>query len=369
MAETTRESPELELEPAIWREPVRGGHPDVSLLGLSGIDQLRTFFQGTTPLPPLHHLMGLRPSHVGPAAATFVMPATEWLLSPPGYITLGVLATVADGGLGCAVQSVLPPATPYTTSDLSLTFLRPAVADGELIAVRGRVIHAGRSLAVAEAMIEDGQGRPLAHGTTRCFVLPAIDPPPVAPDPLPLVPPADYGSPDPYERRPVAGAVVEQKDWDRLSGLDVMRALIAGDLPAPPITHLTGLRAVEAEEGRSTFVLPSTGWLTSPLGTVQGGSIALIADTALATAVQTTTPARTTYSPLDLKVSYLRPVFADGRDIQATATVVHRGRSLAVAQAEVRNADGKPVALATGTALIREGVPWRLEEAGPPEDA
>jgi uncharacterized protein (TIGR00369 family) len=149
-----------------------------------------------------------------------------------------------------------------------------------------------------------------------------------------------------------------------------MRALMAGDLPAPPIAHLTGLRPVEVAEGRATFVLPSTGWLTSPIGTVQGGSIALVADNALAVAVQTTVGPRTTYSPLDLKVNYLRPVFADGRDIVATANVVHRGRTLAVAQAEVRNAEGKPVALATGTALIREGVPWRREEpAAPDEDA
>ncbi|MGH2685890.1 MAG: PaaI family thioesterase [Actinomycetota bacterium] len=366
MADTAQQ---LTIEPAIWKEEVRGGHPDGALFGLSGIEQLRTFFRGKTPLPPIHHLTGMRPTHVGPAEATFVMPATDWLQCPTGYITLGVLAMVADGGLGCAVQSVLPPATPYTTSDLSLSFLRPSVADGGLIAVRGRVIHAGRSLAVAEAMIEDGEGRPLAHGTTRCFVLPSIDPPPTVPDELPDVPPASHDSPDPYLRTPAAGAPVAQEVWDRMTGLEVMGGWLEGTLPPPPISHLTGLRPVDVGEGRATFALPSTGWLTSPLGTVQGGAIALIADTVLACAAQTTIPRRTTYSPLDLKVNFLRPVSADGRDLVATGTVIHRGRTLAVAQAEVQNADGKPVAVATGTALIREGAPWRPAEEPATPDA
>ncbi len=84
----------------------------------------------------------------------------------------------------------------------------------------------------------------------------------------------------------------------------------------------------------------------------------------LGTAVQTTLPARSTYTPLDVKVSFLRPVFADGRDLVGTGTVVHRGRTLGVANAEIRNADGKKVAVATGSSLIRVGRPWRAEEAG-----
>jgi uncharacterized protein (TIGR00369 family) len=142
-----------------------------------------------------------------------------------------------------------------------------------------------------------------------------------------------------------------------------MQQLINRELPAPPLSHLTGLRPTEVAEGSATFVLPTSPWLTSPLGTVQGGATALLADTVLATAVQTTLPKRTVYAPLDLKVNYLRPVFADGRDLIGTAKVVHRGRTLAVASAEIHNADGKKVAVATGTALIREDQPWAPADA------
>jgi uncharacterized protein (TIGR00369 family) len=350
----------LRLDPPIWTEPVRGGFPDPSIFGLSGLEQIRALVEGKGPPPPIHHLTGMRPTEAGPETATFVMPATEWLLPPVGFISLGGLAMLADAGLGCAVQVALPPATPYTTSDLSLSFLRPAEADGGELAARGRLIHAGRALGVADAIIEDARGRPVAHGTTRCFILEPLDPAPSPPARLEPLPLPEYPTPDPY-LRPVVGEPLAQDVWDRMTGLEIMRALATGDLPGPPITYLTGLRPLEFEVGASSFALPASVWLCSPTGYIQGGVVAMLAETAMAAAVQTTVGTRTAYSPLDLKVNFLRPVPPDGRDVIGRATVVHRGRTLAVARADLTNEDGKPVAVATGTALIREGHPWRPE--------
>ena len=351
----------LEIDPAIWLEPVRGGYLDPRIFGLSGLEQLRSFFRGLAPPPPLAHLTGMLITEVGPGTATFTMPASKWLLSPPGYIQLGVLAMLADGALGCAIQTSLPPATPYTTSDLSMSFLRPVVADGGVLVARGRVIHRGASLALSDVEIHDGSQRLVAHGTSRCFVLNQLEPLPDASavEPVEIL---EHDSPDPY-LRPLEGGPLPQGVWDRMTGLEIMQAYLRGDLrEAPPISHLTGLRPTDAAEGISTFVLPTSPWLTSPLGTVQGGATALLADTVLGTAVQTTIPPRTTYVPLDLKVNYLRPVFADGRDLVGTGTVVHRGRTMAATRAEIHNADGKLVAVAAGTALVREGQPWRPDE-------
>lgn len=357
----------LVIEPAIWTEPARGGHLDPRLFGLPGLEQLRSFFRGLGLPPPLAHLTGMFPTEVEPGAVTFTMPASKWLVSPPGYIQLGVLAMLADASLGCSIQTALPPSTPYTTSDLSMSFLRPVVADGKDLVARGRLIHAGRRLALSDVEVFDGTERLVAHGTSRCFVLDQINPVPDPSEVQPVELPV-YDTPDPF-LRPVAGSAVPQEAWDRMTGLEVMKALATGDLPAPPISHLTGLLPTEVAEGRSTFVLPTTPWLTSPIGTVQGGATALLADTVLGTAVQTTIPRRSVYAPLDLKVSFLRPVFADGRDLIGTGTVVHRGRTLAVANAEIRNADGKKVAVAAGASLIREGQPWRAEEpVGEPEE-
>jgi uncharacterized protein (TIGR00369 family) len=85
---------------------------------------------------------------------------------------------------------------------------------------------------------------------------------------------------------------------------------------------------------------------------VQGGFTAMIADAALACAIQTHMDRGDSFVPVDVKVNYLRPVIPDGRPLTAVGTVTHRGRSLAIAHATVTNADGKPVAVATGSAVI-----------------
>jgi uncharacterized protein (TIGR00369 family) len=91
--------------------------------------------------------------------------------------------------------------------------------------------------------------------------------------------------------------------------------------------------------------------------------VALLADHAIGGAVHTTVPAGTSWATLDLKVNFLRPVPPDGRPLAARATVVHRGRTIAVATAEVRTADDKVAALATGSVMILPDRPWRTGAA------
>jgi len=193
--------------------------------------------------------------------------------------------------------------------------------------------------------------------------LSAVPEPPTQPQP---VEPAVYETPDPWERAP-QGGVVSQDVWDRLSGLEVMRARLANEIPPAPIAQLTGLRLAEVSEREATFVLPASEWLTAaPPGRVQGGAIALLAEAALSTAIQTTVPAGTALAPIDLKVNYLKPLASDGREATARGTVYHAGRRIAVAHAAVHDADGKRVALATGSAMI---LPGRTASLASVEDA
>jgi uncharacterized protein (TIGR00369 family) len=329
-----------------------------------GIDQLRAMLRGDCPAPPIGHLTGMRPTEVGAGSACFTMPASDWLQSPQGVIANGALAVLADGPLGCAIQTTLPPATPYTTSELSLRLVRPARPGGTLTA-RGRLIHGKRSLGLSEVFINDDRGRLIAHGSSLCFILPPIDVDPGTPEraagstaPDPHAQPPD-GDPDPYAR-PVAGEVLSQDVWDRMSGLEVLEAQLAGELPSPPVSYLFGMRPSEVGEGRATFVLPATRWLCSPLATLEGGVIAMLADGALASAIQTTLPAGTALAMIDLKVNFLRPAQPDGNELVSHGAVVHRGRTMAVANAEVVNAEGKMLAVATGSAMLLPGRPASL---------
>jgi uncharacterized protein (TIGR00369 family) len=349
----------------IVHEPARGFYADPGLLAsLSGLEFLRSYFDGRMLPPPVSYLYGQRIMEVGPGTATFTMPASRWLLSPQGVISGATLALLADGPLGCAVQTALAAATPYTTSEISMTFLRPVPPDDREITATGRLVHAGRSLAVSEVTITDADGNVVALGSTRCYIMPQMEVPAefveaaLANPPHPLEP--AWPTPHPY-LRPVQGEALPQEVWDRLSGLEALRGCQSGELPAPPISRLTGIWPAEVEKGKSTWTMPATEWLCSPIqGRLYGGAIAYLAGNAIDGSIMTTVSAGTAVAPLDLKVYFLRPVAPDGRDLTARGEVVHRGRAMAIGTSEVFDADGKRVAMASSSAMILPGRPAAL---------
>jgi uncharacterized protein (TIGR00369 family) len=348
----------------VWREPVRGGYPHPGVIGLSGLERLRRFRDLGSPPPPLYHLTGATPTRFGDGTAEAEMPASPWLLNSAGVMGGGTLAILADIAFGCAVETQLPPATPYTTAELSLTFLRPVCAGGTLAAA-GQALHVGRTVGLSEAFILGGGDRLLAHGTSRLAILPRLDGAPELPDDLePYSPPA-YDTPDPYLREVPEGRLIPQEVWSELSGAEVLAGQLSGDLPLPPIRDLTGLELREAGHGSARMTLPATSWLASPMGVLQGGTLAMLADMAMQIAVVATAQPATAIAGLDLKVNYLRPGVADGRDLTARAEVVHSGRSLAITRCEVSNPDGKPVVLATGSSIYLRDRPASLDEEFP----
>jgi uncharacterized protein (TIGR00369 family) len=346
--------------PEIWREPVRGGYPEPWMLALPGLERLERWRRDSVARPPLFHLTGARATGFGEGTAVAEMPATGWLCNDAGLIGGGTLAILADIAFGLAVETRIPPATPYTTAELSLTFLRPA-RPGAALTAHGQAIHVGRTVGLSEVFVLDPRGDALiAHGTSRLSILPPIDELPEPPDEWPEDVHPEYETPDPFRRPPPDGTVLGQEVWSQLSGVEIMSKHLAGDLPAPAIHHLTGIEPTEVGEGTATVRMPASEWLNSPAGRLQGGTIVMLADQAMLTAVLTTAPAGTAIAGLDLKANFLRPVFGDGGELVARAEVVHSGRTLAIARTRVDNAEGKPVLLATGSAMYLPGRPASL---------
>jgi len=333
----------------VWREPVRGGYPDADLFERPGLDQLRGFFIGNLPRAPITHLTGLQLEEVSEERVVFAMPASDWFLSSQDHISAGALTMLADAAFGCAVMLGLDGSTPFSTSELSMTFLKPCGSGGMLRAI-GTPISDGRPLSISQAWIEDGRGERVAFGTSTCFVQPPTKELRL-PEVIPLDEVVDEGTPDPFERM-ASGQTIEWDRWRSMSGHEILVRQIAGDLPQPPIHYLTGMTLREAAPGRVTFTMPAHRWLTSALRTIQGGAIAMLAHAALATAVTSTLEAGEAYRPVDVKVNFLRPAFADGLDLSARGLVTHRGKTLAVATADVVGAGGKKVATATGSTMI-----------------
>jgi uncharacterized protein (TIGR00369 family) len=351
----------LSAQTPIWEEPVRGFYTEPGqFVTLSGLDLLRSMLEGGLG-PPIGYLFGLELAAVEPGGVTFTMPVTDWLLFPQGVVSGATLAILVDAPLGCTVQTALPPATPFTTAEISLRFLRTVGPQSGTLTATGRLIHAGQRTGVSLVEVTDEAGRLVAVTSTRCAILPRVQVPwevieQALKNPPRLVEP-DWPSPHPYER-PAEGEVLSQEIWDRTDGLGVLQSLIAGDLPAPPVVRFCGIAPVAAEAGRTTWKMPASPWLCAPVqGRLYGGAVAMLAGTAIDGTVQTTLPAGTAFGPVDLKVYFLRPVAPDGRDLVARGTVIHRGRSMAIGTSEVFDADGKKVAVATGSSVILPGRP------------
>lgn len=336
-------------------EPVRGDYPPVEFLGLAGTERMRLGVEGKMPAPPIHHLFGLRSIDAGPGFSTFSMPLSPWLQTGGGLYLGGVAGLAADAPLGGAILSTVAPGVFGVTSELSMNYLRPAMHDSRELIARARQISVGNSLGLSEALVEDARGRTLAHLTSRYFFR-WLDPPPQPLEPV-VVPMPDYPTPSPY-LRPLDEDLSVDPKWLDASGLETFRGVIDGVIPEAPYNRLLGLRFVDASEGGVSCSIVATPWLTSPARTVYGGVIAAIADISLTAAVATTIPAGSSSAPLDVKVQFLRPGIADGSTWQVQGSVVHRGNSLAIARAEVINAEGKQLALATGSSMILEGRPW-----------
>lgn len=346
----------------IWQEPAKGGYPDISFLGLAGIERMSHGRGGRIPYSPMGYLTELEMTQLSRGHSTFTMPASPWFANSSGLISGGVLAVIGDAALGSVVHSDVGPGESMTTAELSLSFVRPVLPRPDTaISGSGQLIHRGRTLGLSEAFLFDHEDRLVAHGTTSCTVFPPPDripDPPVDPPVLDQAPPGSAVD-DPL-RRQVEGEILPQAEFEGRRGLELLREVIAGRLPRPPIYRLTGLSATEAGEGTATVELPCSKWLSTSAGTVQGGFTAMLAESAIGTAVFTTAEPGTAIATLDLKVNYLRPVFPDGERLVARAGILHRGRTLAITAAEIANAEGKQVALATGSCMYLPGRPANL---------
>jgi uncharacterized protein (TIGR00369 family) len=138
-----------------------------------------------------------------------------------------------------------------------------------------------------------------------------------------------------------------------LTGLELMRGIADGTLPAPPVGRLLGFSIPRVDEGSVVFAMDPLEAMQNPLGTVHGGIITTLLDSAMGCAVHTTLPAGGMYTTLELKVNFLRPAFAGGATLLAEGTVLNRGTRTALAEATITDAtSGKKIAHATSTCLI-----------------
>lgn len=147
---------------------------------------------------------------------------------------------------------------------------------------------------------------------------------------------------------PMVGAEAARK----MSGLDFLKAILAGKIPPPPISKLLGFKLKEVETGRIVFGLEPAEYHYNPIGMVHGGVASTILDSAMGCAIHSTLPVGTGYSTVELKVSFVRPMSTKTGRVRCEASVIHTGGSIATAEAKLVDDEGKLYAHGTTTCMI-----------------
>jgi uncharacterized protein (TIGR00369 family) len=121
----------------------------------------------------------------------------------------------------------------------------------------------------------------------------------------------------------------------------------------PPAADLVGFRMVSFAGGESRFEMDAGRRHHNPMGTVHGGILCTLADSAMGTAFASTLVEGETFTTLEIKVNYLRPVFEE--KLFADAKVVHRGATVGLVECDVTTESGKLVARAVSTCSVLRG--------------
>ncbi len=345
-------------------ERVRGAIGDLRAFQQPGLETLRRFVRQDLPGPPISRLVGLRPTEAALGKATFAMPITRWLEDGFGLYWGGVYALFADAPLASAIWTTLPAGKAVTTSELSLSFVRPMSRQTTSIVGRAETVHSGSQVGLSTIQITDQAGRMLAFGSTRCLIIDV----PVRLDadyPVPAAGPTE--PPDPYLRRPPEDGYFSVDEVMNGVPVELQRRTVAGD-KVFPVWRLTGYRPTAVADGAVTASLPSSAWFSNGTPALYGGLLAWAAEFTLGAAVYSQLEVGDVFATLDMHIRFMRPALVDAGKLTLKASVTHRGRLLRMAACEVDNADGKRVAMATSSALVVPGGARELRKGRLPEE-
>ena len=143
-----------------------------------------------------------------------------------------------------------------------------------------------------------------------------------------------------------------QIDLSTLDGFEQLQAFFDGRLPSAPIADTLGLENFGGAPGAIHVELVPEHRHYNPIGSVHGGVMATLLDTAAACSVHSTLAPGERYTSLDLTVKFLRPVTTDSGRLRCEGSVIQRGRRTALAQAQLYDVHGRLVAHATSTCMI-----------------
>jgi uncharacterized protein (TIGR00369 family) len=135
-------------------------------------------------------------------------------------------------------------------------------------------------------------------------------------------------------------------------GMSFLRGMVDGRHPVAPYADTMGIDLIEVEDGRVVFIgRPSAPYL-NPIGVIQGGWAATILDGAMAHCVHTTLKVGESYTSLEMKISFVRPVLPSGGILRCEGKLIHRGSRTATSEGRLFDERGKLLAHGSETCMI-----------------
>ncbi|MET2827657.1 PaaI family thioesterase [Mesorhizobium shangrilense] len=145
---------------------------------------------------------------------------------------------------------------------------------------------------------------------------------------------------------------IPHRDILQYTGIELLQRIIDNQYPAPPISFQLNFAITEVSQGRAVFRgMPNERHL-NPLGGVHGGWAATLLDSALGCSVQTLLEKGEAYATAEFKVNLTRPITPGTGEVVCEGKVIHKGRTLAVSEATLKDASGKLLAFGTETCSI-----------------
>jgi uncharacterized protein (TIGR00369 family) len=154
-------------------------------------------------------------------------------------------------------------------------------------------------------------------------------------------------------KEPAAGyGVTPVEEVRALDGLSLMKGIMEGRFPAPPISRALGFSISQVEHGRVTFDYEPVFDHYNPLGSVHGGIAATLLDSVMGCCIHTTLKPGVGFTTLEIKINYVRAMTDKTGPVQAEGKILNVGSRVATSEGRLVDSAGKLLAHGTTTCLI-----------------
>jgi len=137
---------------------------------MAGVDYLNAMIDGTLPPPPIAGLMQFELAVADPGRVVFTCRPDESAYNPIGAIHGGLVCTLLDSVLGCAMHSMLPEGKGYTSVEIKVNYLKAVRLSSGLLTATGTVVKSGSRVGFTEGLVTDASGAVVATASSTLLV-------------------------------------------------------------------------------------------------------------------------------------------------------------------------------------------------------